>query len=74
MSQVTFHLFILLSGELAIENEYLGNVAREVEAVAGLPVEPVVLGSGSKARVMEVEFENGEIAVLPRANVEAIER
>ena len=42
--------------------------------VAGLPVEPVVLDSGSKARVMEVEFENGEVAVLPRANIEAIER
>ena len=42
--------------------------------VAGLPVEPVVLDSGSKARVMEVEFEDGTKAVLPRANVEAIER
>jgi len=53
-----------------IRAPYFGSLGR----VAGLPVEPVVLDSGSKARVMEVEFENGEVAVLPRANVEAIER
>ncbi len=53
-----------------IRAPYFGSLGK----VAGLPVEPVVLGSGSKARVMEVEFENGEVAVLPRANVEAIER
>ena len=53
-----------------IRAPYFGSLGK----VAGLPVEPVVLDSGSKARVMEVEFENGEIAVLPRANVEAIER
>jgi len=53
-----------------IRAPYFGSLGK----VAGLPVEPVVLDSGSKARVMEVEFENGEVAVLPRANVEAIER
>jgi len=42
--------------------------------IASLPVEPVVLASGSKARVMEVQFEDGERAMLPRANVEVIER
>ncbi|MBN93208.1 MAG: hypothetical protein CL928_03940 [Deltaproteobacteria bacterium] len=53
-----------------IRAPYFGSLGK----VAGLPVEPVVLDSGSKARVMQVEFENGEVAVLPRANVEAIER
>jgi hypothetical protein len=31
-----------------------------------------VLESESKARVMEIEFNDGEVAILPRANVEAI--
>ena len=53
-----------------IRAPYFGSLGK----VARLPVEPVVLDSGSKARVMEIEFENGELAVLPRANVEAIER
>ena len=42
--------------------------------VADLPVEPIVLGSGSKARVMLVEFDDGTTARLPRSNVEVIER
>ena len=41
--------------------------------VKSLPVEPTVLESESKARVMEIEFDSGEVVVLPRANVEAIE-
>ncbi|MEN0064436.1 MAG: hypothetical protein AAGA48_19975 [Myxococcota bacterium] len=41
--------------------------------VTGLPVEPVVLSSGSKARVMEVRFDDGETAQIPRSNVEVIE-
>ncbi len=41
--------------------------------VKGLPVDPIVLASGSRARVMEVEFADGEIALLPRSNVEVIE-
>ena len=40
--------------------------------VKSLPVEPMVLDSESKARVMEIEFDNGQVVVLPRANVEAI--
>ncbi|MBX2802365.1 MAG: hypothetical protein KTR31_32095 [Myxococcales bacterium] len=42
--------------------------------VSALPVEPVVLGSGSHARVMEVTFEDGTTAQIPRSNVEVIER
>ena len=41
--------------------------------VAGLPSEPQVLGSGSKARVLEVKLDSGESVVIPRANVELIE-
>jgi len=41
--------------------------------VSGLPAEPHVLGSGSKARVLEVKFPSGEKAIVPRANVELIE-
>jgi hypothetical protein len=32
-----------------------------------------VLGSGSKARVLEVKFDSGEKVIIPRANVELIE-
>lgn len=41
--------------------------------VSGLPSDPHVLGSGSKARVLEVKFDSGETAIIPRANVELIE-
>ena len=41
--------------------------------VKGLPSEPHVLGSGSKARVLEVELNSGESVIVPRANVELIE-
>ena len=41
--------------------------------VSALPAEPAVLGSGSKARVIEVRFPDGGTAVVPRANVELIE-
>jgi hypothetical protein len=40
--------------------------------VTALPAEPHVLESGSKARVLEVDFGE-EKAVVPRANVEVIE-
>ena len=41
--------------------------------VSDLPSKPHVLGSGSKARVLEVTFPSGEKAIVPRANVELIE-
>ena len=41
--------------------------------IARLPTEPVVLASGSRARVLEVETAAGERLVVPRANVELIE-
>ena len=41
--------------------------------VVALPTEPQVLESGSKARVLEVQFESGLKVTIPRANVELIE-
>jgi hypothetical protein len=41
--------------------------------VSGLPSQPAVLGSGSKARVLDVKLKTGEIVTIPRANVELIE-
>jgi len=41
--------------------------------VAALPTEPAVLGSGSKARVLEVQLDDGSRVVVPRANIELIE-
>ena len=41
--------------------------------VRQLPSEPQVLGSGSRARVLEVDLESGERVIIPRANIELIE-
>ena len=41
--------------------------------VTDLPPELRALESESNARVLEVEFEGGEKAIIPRANVEMIE-
>lgn len=63
-------------GELAlgtqvriIRDPYFGRIG----SVAALPSEPKVLGSGSKARVLEVDLGAGERVTVPRANVELIE-
>lgn len=40
--------------------------------VASLPPEPQVLGSGSKARVLEVKTREGTRVTVPRANVEIV--
>ena len=52
-----------------IRDPYFGLIGE----VAGLPSEPTVLGSGSKARVLEVKLGSGEKVTIPRANVELIE-
>ena len=41
--------------------------------VVSLPSEPQVLGSESRARVLNVEATTGETVGVPRANVELIE-
>ena len=41
-----------------------------IGTVSGLPSELQVLGSESKARVLEVKFASGEVVTVPRANVE----
>jgi hypothetical protein len=52
-----------------IRDPYFGLIGE----VAALPPEPQVLGSGSRARVLEVKLESGESVIIPRANVELIE-
>ncbi|MBI3862218.1 MAG: hypothetical protein HY290_10015 [Planctomycetia bacterium] len=52
-----------------IRDPYFGIIGTAV----ALPSEPRVLGSGSKARVLEVKLPSGEQVVVPRANVELIE-
>ncbi|MBT8485424.1 MAG: hypothetical protein HKO59_01980 [Phycisphaerales bacterium] len=52
-----------------IRDPYFGLIGE----VGDLPAEPHVLGSGSKARVLEVKLDSGESVVVPRANVELIE-
>jgi hypothetical protein len=52
-----------------IRDPYFGKLG----TVSALPAEPAVLGSGSKARVLEVRFASGGSAIIPRANVELIE-
>ncbi len=53
----------------AIRAPYFGHIGR----VTNLPTELQKVESGAKVRVLEVEFEDGTRAVLPRANVELIE-
>jgi hypothetical protein len=52
-----------------IRDPYFGQIG----TVKSLPHEPRVLGSGSKARVLEVRLDSGDSVVVPRANVELIE-
>ena len=52
-----------------IRDPYFG----EIGTVKALPPDPHVLGSGSKARVLEVDLSTGESVIVPRANVELIE-
>lgn len=51
-----------------IRDPYFGMIGD----VASLPAEPAVLGSGSKARILEVTMEDGQKIIVPRANVEII--
>ncbi|MCK5125067.1 MAG: hypothetical protein KAR42_02320 [candidate division Zixibacteria bacterium] len=52
-----------------IRHPYFGDLGK----VTNLPSPLHVLESGSKARILEVEFEDGKRAIVPRANVELIE-
>lgn len=53
-----------------IRAPYFGKLGRVTE----LPVEPVKLDTESHARIMRVQFMDGTIADIPRANVETIEQ
>lgn len=52
-----------------IRHPYFGRLGK----VTDLPPELKQLESGSRARILEVEFDDGERAVVPRANVEMLE-
>jgi len=52
-----------------IRQPYFGRLG----TVAGLPPELQQLESESKARVLQVEFPDGEKVIIPRANVEMLE-
>ena len=52
----------------AIRDPHFGRIGRCVD----LPVELVRLSSETQVRVLEVEFDDGARAILPRANVERI--
>ena len=52
-----------------IRAPYFGKLGK----VSSLPAELVVIDSESHVRVLEVEFEDGRKAIVPRANVELIE-
>lgn len=45
----------------------------DLGTVTGLPVQPVVIPSGAKVRVAEIELGDGKKLTLPRANLELIE-
>ncbi|RLI32202.1 hypothetical protein DRO56_03925 [Candidatus Bathyarchaeota archaeon] len=52
-----------------IRNPYFGFIGK----VVSLPVELQEIETESKVRVLEVELENGQRVIVPRANVEIIE-
>lgn len=52
----------------AIRDPYFGRIGRCV----GLPIELTELPTEAKVRILEVQFEDGERATIPRANVELI--
>jgi hypothetical protein len=54
----------------AIRDPFFGRIGK----CTGLPVELVKLKSETKVRVLEVEFEDGQRAIVPRANVELIKK
>jgi hypothetical protein len=53
-----------------IRAPFFGRLGR----VVGLPVDLVRMESETMVRVLEIEFPEGERAVIPRANVESIDR
>jgi hypothetical protein len=52
-----------------IRDPYFGKIGK----VHGLPSKSQALESGSRARVLEVVFESGDVVTIPRANAELIE-
>jgi len=63
------HGLVIGSPIRVIRHPYFGMLGK----VSGLPSPLQVLESESKARVLEVTFDDGVTAIVPRANVELIE-
>ncbi len=53
-----------------IREPYFGILGK----VKSLPPELTVIGSESKARILEVELDDGKVIVVPRANIEVLEK
>ncbi len=53
-----------------IRAPYFGKIGK----VSGLPVDLSTMESGTRVRTLEVEFDDGSRALMPRANVESIEQ
>ena len=51
-----------------IRDPYFGKIG----VVKGLPLKPFKIDSETKARIAEIEFENNERKLVPRANLEII--
>jgi hypothetical protein len=52
-----------------IRAPWFGKIGR----VTGLPVELVTMSSETRVRILEIAFDEGSVARVPRANVESIE-
>ncbi len=53
-----------------IRAPYFGRIGK----VGGLPVELTTMESETRVRILEVEFDDGTVVSMPRANVESIEQ
>ncbi len=62
--------FVVGAPVRCIRAPYFGHIG----TVTALPVELAVMPSETKVRVVEVQLGNDETIILPRANVEVIER
>jgi len=60
---------LTIGGSIRIIREpYFGKIGK----ISALPIEPRTLPTESITRVLEIELENGEHIIIPRANIETI--
>lgn len=70
-AEIAAEQMVLEEGALVrcIRRPYFGRIGK----IVALPSELVRMESETKVRVMEIEFDDGERVIVPRANVETIE-